>query len=245
MIEATPEYSIIIPAYNEAVELPQTLRAIRSARAVINAIGECIVVDNNSTDQTAIVAKAHGADAVVFEPVNQIGRARNTGAAASRGRYLIFIDADTRIQPSLLIESLALLRTGATVAGGSIVEFEGSVSKVGQLGINTWRSISQLTRTAAGSYIFCLREAFEAIGGFDIALYASEEVRLSRQLRKWGRARKLKFEIVTLAPVRTSARKLEWYSAGQLLFFVFLMMLMPFAVRSKKLCAFWYNRPAR
>ena len=100
------DYSIIIPAYNETEQLPSTLSAIRASMAASNLQGECIVVDNNSTDTTAETARLNGADLVVFEPINQIARARNTGARASQGRYLIFIDADTRINPTLLLQAL-------------------------------------------------------------------------------------------------------------------------------------------
>jgi glycosyltransferase involved in cell wall biosynthesis len=242
-MQTPPAYSIIIPAYNEAVELPATLRAIRTAMAAHPLQGECIVVDNNSNDRTAEIAMENGADQVVFEPVNQIARARNTGVRASRGPHLVFVDADTRISPKLLTEALRRLKSTACVGGGTIIEFETQIGPLGRLGIAVWKGISQLTRTAAGSFLFCRRDAFEAIGGFDQKLYASEEVRLSRLLRKWGRQRDLSFDIIIGAPARTSARKLEWYSGPKMLGWIFLMMLMPIAVRSRKLCGFWYERP--
>ena len=49
-------YSIIVPAYNEAAELPSTLSSIRAAMEAVSHEGECIVVDNNSTDSTSTVA---------------------------------------------------------------------------------------------------------------------------------------------------------------------------------------------
>lgn len=238
-----PTYSIIIPAYNEAEELPTTLAAIRAAMKSIDTIGECIVVDNNSDDATTEVARTHGADLVVHEPINQIARARNAGVAQSQGRYLIFIDADTRIHPELLAEALRRLADTACVGGGSVIKFEGEVSRIGRLGIQMWERISKLTRTAAGSFLFCRREAFEAVGGYDESLYASEEVRFSRQLKKWGKREGLRFHILDHAPALTSARKLNWYSGPQILGWVALMMLMPIAVRSRKLCGFWYKRP--
>jgi glycosyltransferase involved in cell wall biosynthesis len=240
-----PDYSIIIPAFNEATELPSTLAAIRGAIATQSLNAECIVVDNNSTDMTTQIAEQHGADRVVFEPINQIARARNAGAAVSRGRHLIFIDADTRISANLLAEALRLLESNNCVAGGSLIEFEGDIGPIGQCGISAWECISKLTRTAAGSFFFCRRDAFEAIGGFDQKLYASEEVRMSRLLRKWGRARGLSFEIITSAPAQTSARKLQWYSGPKMLGWIFFMMLVPIAVRSRKLCGFWYERPVK
>lgn len=237
------DYSIIIPAFNEGAELPQTLSAVKTAMAEQAATGELIVVDNNSSDETTAVALAHGADRVVFEPLNQIARARNAGAAVGRGRHFIFIDADTRISPELLKESLKLLESGHYVGGGSVIHFEGTISAVGRFGIGLWEHISKLTKIAAGSYLFCRADAFRGIGGFDEQLYASEEVRLSRLIKKWGKSRNLRFEIIQTNPARTSARKLNWYSGPQILGWVLLMMLFPLAVRWKKLCGFWYRRP--
>ena len=62
---------------------------------------ELIVCDNNSTDRTAEIARNAGAR-VVFEPVNQIARARNRGAAAATGDWLIFVDADSHPSAGLV-----------------------------------------------------------------------------------------------------------------------------------------------
>jgi glycosyltransferase involved in cell wall biosynthesis len=237
------DYSIIIPAYNEDAELPATLAAIHTAIASQKLKGECIVVDNNSTDKTAEVAQKAGADKIVFEPENQISRARNTGAKASQGRFLIFVDADTRIDPALLSEALALLESGSYVGGGAVISFEDNVGIIGNVAITVWGKISQWTRTAAGSFLFCRRDAFEEIGGFDLKLYASEEVRLSRQLRQWGKLRGLNFEIINQVAARTSARKLKWYSPASILGGFFLLPFIPIMVRFRFLCGFWYRRP--
>lgn len=237
------DYSIIIPAYNETAELPSTLSSIRRAMEAVSLEGECIVVDNNSTDSTTAVARSHGADLVVQEPINQIARARNAGAAKASGRFLIFIDADTRIQPELLVEALHRLEETPCVGGGSVIKFESEVSALGRIGIGLWEHISRFTRIAAGSFIFCRSEAFEAVGGYDESLYASEEVRFSRLIKKWGRSNDLDFVILDKAPALTSARKLNWYTGPQILGWIALMILMPLAVRSRKLCSFWYERP--
>lgn len=237
------DYSIIIPAYNEEVELPATLAAVRNAIDKQKLKGECIVVDNNSTDRTTEIAEKAGADQVVFEPINQISRARNAGASISKGRYLIFVDADTRINSALLNEALSLLESGNYVGGGAVIAFENNTKIIGHIGITLWRNISQWTNTAAGSFIFCKREAFEEIEGFDLKLYASEEVRLSHQLRKWGKQRGLKFEIINRTTAKTSARKLEWYGSAGILKWTLLIPFMFIIVRSRVLCRFWYKRP--
>ncbi len=74
-------YSVIIPAFNEQKWLPETLDALQNAMRGIVMPGEIIVADNNSGDKTPEIAIQYGAN-VVFEPVNQISRARNTGARA-------------------------------------------------------------------------------------------------------------------------------------------------------------------
>lgn len=239
---SNPFYSIVVPAYNEAGELPATLASIRKAMAQQPVAGECIVVDNNSNDATAATARDHGADRVVFEPVNQIARARNTGATASKSPLLVFIDADTRISAPLLTATLERFESGACVGGGALVRFEGPVTPVGQAGIRLWEFISKTTRTAAGSYFFCRRDAFFAVGGFDEKLYASEEVRLSSKLKKQGAACGQTFDIITDHPVTTSARKLRWHSGPRILAYACLC-LVPMAVRSRYLCGFWYKRP--
>ena len=95
-------FSIVIPAFNEENYLGNTLDSLRSGMSEIPDLkGEIIVVDNNSSDKTAAVANSKGAR-VVFEPINQISKARNTGAKFAKGEYLIFIDADTQVSPKLL-----------------------------------------------------------------------------------------------------------------------------------------------
>ena len=86
------KYSIIVPAFNEEVFLPKTLATICEVMKEIEIPGEIIVVNNNSTDGTATIPERYGAK-VIFEPKNQISRARNSGAKVAKGDYLIFIDA--------------------------------------------------------------------------------------------------------------------------------------------------------
>ena len=82
--------TIIVPAFNEQAYIGPTLDSIQVAVRRLQARSgvdvETIVVDNNSTDGTAVAARAKGAT-VVHEPVQGIARARNTGARhARRGR---------------------------------------------------------------------------------------------------------------------------------------------------------------
>src|SRR6266850_5858218 len=117
--------SLVVPAFNEERLLPGSLSCIRAAMQGFDRLGwksELIVCDNNSTDRTAEIAKDAGAQ-VVFEPVNQISRARNTGAARAGGDWIFFVDADSYPTAELFLEAAEAIRAGC-LAGGSTVVYE-------------------------------------------------------------------------------------------------------------------------
>lgn len=236
-------YSLIIPAWNEAAFIADTLQAVTRIMQALEEkgvhTGELIVVDNNSTDDTARLAEESGAR-VVFESINQIARARNRGAAEARGDALVFLDADTTCSEELLQHVLDRLDTGRVVGGGSLIVPDKPVSAHAMRGIHLWNALARTAGLAAGCFIFCRRDAFENIGGFSDRVYAGEEIFLSRSLRRWGRRRGMSFEIVSTHPVITSVRKLEWYSTAQLIRQA-MLVLIPGAVFSKRLCGTWYD----
>jgi len=240
-VNAAPDYSIVLPAYNEAALLPATLAELGRSMAGIPLRGEIVVCDNNSTDATAAAARTAGVR-VVFEPVNQISRARNTGAHAARGRLLVFVDADTLVPATLLVKALDALATGRACGGGAAVAMEGLTGGLAGRMLALWNGLSRRRRLAAGSFVFCLREAFFAVGGFSEQVYASEEIWLSRDLRRWGRPRDLEFVILDEA-VTTSGRKARWYPAPVLLAVMLGFVICPWLVRSRHYCWLWYRRP--
>ena len=234
-------YTVVIPAFNEAQFLPSTLAALAKAMSSVPIPGEVIVVDNNSTDDTARVATQWGAR-VVFEPINQISRARNAGAAVANSAFLVFIDADTQVSGLLLGTALERLRSGTVCGGGSTLVFDHTPPSA-EVIVRAWTWISRWLKVAAGSFIFCLREGFEDVGGFSEAVYASEEIWFSRDLKKWGRKRSMGFEVLDIAPVVTSGRKLEWFSPLRLVTQALTLTLLPFLVRFRSMCGIWYQRP--
>jgi glycosyltransferase involved in cell wall biosynthesis len=240
--EVAPDYSIVVPAYNEAMLLPATLAALAEAMNATRLAGEIVVCDNNSTDDTATVARAAGAR-VVSEAVNHISRARNAGALAARGRYLVFVDADTLVPPALLNAALDALASGRICGGGATVTMHPVPTGVGLKLVELWNAFSKRVRLAAGSFLFVRRDAFDAVGGFSLKVYASEELWLSRSVKRWGAQRGLDFVILEAPSVITSARKTEWYSESTLFLTVLLLFVFPFALRSRTLCWIWYRRP--
>ena len=119
--------SIIIPAFNEERLIGRCLESIDtalSANSQFDFSTEVIVVDNNSTDRTAELAVQAGAR-VCFEAVNQIARARNAGAAAAGGEWLMFVDADSLVNPCLLTDIFAMINGGRAVGCGSTMQMAG------------------------------------------------------------------------------------------------------------------------
>lgn len=240
-------FSVIIPAWNEEAFLPHTLTSITAVMQRLEEKGvhqgELIVVDNNSSDSTADIAKQFGA-LVAFEPVNQIARARNRGAQIATGDSLIFLDADTCCSEKLLEHVLGKLASGIVVGGGSTIVADREVPPMARRGIQFWNWLGCKARLAAGCFVYCRRDAFDAVGGFSDRVYAGEEIFLSRVLKRWAKQNNMTFDIVSIDPVITSARKLEWYSPIQLVKQV-LLMLIPGAVFSKTLCRTWYDSNAK
>src|SRR5262245_8837957 len=139
--------SIIIPAFNEERLLGETLRRVEAARTAFSRRHwetELIVCDNNSTDRTAEIARAAG-DRVVFEPVNQIARARNRGAEAASGEWLMFVDADSHPTAELFGDVAGQIESGRCLAGGSTVKLEGHYP-VAQWITRLWNGISRTCR---------------------------------------------------------------------------------------------------
>lgn len=235
--------SVIVPAFNEEKLLSESLRAMRSAMSAFTERGwetELIVCDNNSSDRTGAIAKEEGA-AVVFEPVNQISRARNTGARSASGDWLLFIDADSLPSAALLADMAGVVSGGGCLAGGSTVQMENGGLILNCLAFG-WNSISRLRRWAAGSFVFVEREAFRELDGFSEELYASEEIELFQRLKRLARTRQKRIAILTKHPLSTSARKVKLYSMGEWLrFFAKTVFGLGRSLKDKDACHVWYD----
>lgn len=235
--------SVVVPAYNEEKLLPASLRAMNAARAAFHERGwdsELIVCNNNSTDRTREVAEAEGAK-VVFEPVNQISRARNCGAAAASGEWLLFIDADSQPPKELFADVVEAIATGKYLAGGATVRLDAWFPGMWTF-VMLWNLTSRLKKWCAGSFIFCETEAFRAIGGFSKELFVSEELDLSERLKACARQRGKRLTILHRHPLVTSARKVKLYGHRAHLKFLWRMILgRGRTFKQREECAIWYD----
>ena len=235
--------SVIIPAFNEERLIGETLRQVQAATVAFSRRGwetETIVCDNNSTDRTAELARAGGA-VVVFEPVNQIARARNCGAAVASGDWLVFVDADSHPSEELFADVAGQIEAGRCLAGGCTVRLEGHYV-AGKLITRLWNCISRAGRLLAGSFIFCEAAAFWQVGGFNRELFAAEEIDLSRRLKRLAREGKKRIVILHRHPLLTSARKVQLYTLREHLRFLIKVVLSPKKVLSNRdACHSWYD----
>ncbi len=207
--------SIVIPAHNEARLIGGTLSQLIRAFLELKTEFEIIVVNDDSTDLTAAIAKQAGA-VVIDVALRNIGAVRNAGAEIARFEYLIFVDADTLVPAATLAATIDALNSG-NIGGGAFVELSAgprihwSKYWVYPLAVTLWQRVG---RWAAGCYMFCRADAFREMGGFPEEYFAAEEYFFSSRLKKMGSF------VILRQPVQTSPRKLHDYSVWQLLRFV-------------------------
>ncbi|MBA3755010.1 MAG: glycosyltransferase, partial [Nitrosomonas sp.] len=160
--------SIVIPAFNEELLITHCLDSISESMTANQKLGftyEIIVVDNNSTDKTAELAKQAGTN-VVFEPINQIGRARNTGATVATGDWVLFVDADSLLNPGMVADILQMIESGKYVGCGSVMHMP-DLPWWGNAAMQLWTAFSITFHWASGALVVCRTDSFRDVGGFN------------------------------------------------------------------------------
>lgn len=235
--------SVIVPAFNEEKLLGASLAKVRDAARAFSARGwefELIVCDNHSTDRTGEIAREAGA-VVVYEPVNQIARARNAGAAAATGDWFVFIDADTHPSPGLFADVADHIADGRWAAGGATIRLDETPWAAGMF-VRSWNLLSRLKRWCAGSFIFVRADIFRELGGFNQEYYAAEELELSERLKQAARKRGQKLVILHRHPVTTSARKMKLYTPREMMGLFYRSLFDYKRLTSSREAAFmWYD----
>ena len=225
--------SFVVPAHNEEPVLAATLGSIHTAAKTCAIAYEIVVCDDASTDRTAHVAAEAGARVVSVQH-RQIAATRNSGARESSGDILVFVDADTLINETVLRAALDALAAGA-IGGGAAVTFDGEIPFYARV-LTPWlTAVMRWMRLAAGCFVFCTRSAFDATGGFDERMFGAEELALSVALKKLGRF------IILRDAVVTSGRKLRTYSGLEVLAIVMRGALTGGSmIKHRDQMHFWY-----
>lgn len=177
-----PDLSFVIPALNEAGNIPRTLASIRQHAA--NYVHEVIVVDNGSADDTAHLAREAGA-AVLVRPQATIAELRNIGAQQARGRVLVFLDADVSLTAawrSALPIALAAVQEGPVVTGSHCAPPD-DCSWIERYWFHQFAVEQDVSHLGTGHMILD-REFFAQLGGFDEGLETGEDYEFCR--RAWA-----------------------------------------------------------
>jgi glycosyltransferase involved in cell wall biosynthesis len=226
--------SFIVPAYNEEALIGRTLESLNRAAGSLTEPCEIVVADDASSDRTAAIAASHGAR-VVRVDLRQIAATRNAGAREATGDKLIFVDADTVVTSEVVRAAIEAMHHGAA-GGGCAVGFDGQLPRYAKVTSPMLVRIFRATGIACGCFLFCTRHAFDAAGGFDETLFASEEVTMSRALKRQGRF------VVLRESVISSGRKLRMYSGRDVLgLFGGILLAGPKALRSRDRLEVWYG----
>jgi glycosyltransferase involved in cell wall biosynthesis len=236
--------SLVIPAHNEERFLRRLLDSVDVARARWRrgpgAI-EVIVADNDSNDRTAAIACERGCRVVRVEE-RRIASVRNGGAAVAGGGVLCFVDADSEVHPDTFNAIEDSLATGRVVAGATGVRMERW-----SLGIAlTWALFMPmvlLTRMDTG-VVFCRKDDFLAIGGYDERRFFAEDVQLLWDLRRVGSKRKQRLARLRGVKALASTRKFDLHGDWHYLSDLFgLAPKMLFSPRSSSDFAdkYWYG----
>ena len=227
--------SFIVPAHDEAALIAGTLGALRDAAQALELPFETLVVADACTDDTADIAAACGAR-VLTVAHRHIAATRNAGAAVATGSQLLFVDADTRIDPVVLAAAVSAMADGA-VGGGCAVRFPESARRSERLFTGLLMHVFRWTHIAPGCFLFCTREAFVAAGGFDTRWFAGEDVAMSRALSAQGRF------VILRASVQTSDRKMRTFGLSDHLRLMLRFLLRGRGIlRSRERLALWYGQ---
>ncbi len=177
--------SFIIPAYNEEDNIEGTLLRIQRFSSMFQI--EIIVIDNNSSDRTAILAQEHGA--IVFNrPSGTISSLRNYGAMHSSGDILVFLDADVWLSEQwgdYILDMVDQISNTKVITGSHC-----SVPKMNNFLSKHWFSnLSKEKRTAhlGSGHMIISKNFFNEINGFDNSLLTGEDYDIcQRAVKKNG-----------------------------------------------------------
>jgi hypothetical protein len=128
------------------------------------------------------------------------------------------------------------MRSGA-VGGGCIPEFDRRLPLAARVVYGVSIAVARLLRWVGGCFLFCSREAYDAIGGFSERLFAGEDIAFIQALKRVGRVN------IPQPKVITSGRKLDVVGVGEILFLLLAVVVRgPYHTSKKGLDIFYGQR---
>ena len=188
-----PLVSIIIPAYNYACFLPF---AVDSALNQNYSKVEVIVVNDGSKDETHEIAQSYGCRIrYVYQENQGLSAARNSGIREANGEYLVFLDADDILKPTMVEQSLKILKE-LEPDFAIVAHLSDLINKDGGRIDKSWgfpkgdievTSLDLLIQGRFSTIVLALKRVFDEVGDFDPNLHASEDrdmwIRIAQKFR--------------------------------------------------------------
>lgn len=202
------DVSIVIPTLNEEKYLPRLLKSIMVQKATCKF--ETIIVDGFSSDRTVDVAREFGATVLIVK--SNIAEARNIGGLYAKGRFILFLDADTVIPQGFLNKLKHLLddRVKCVIFRPEPLEYAGSLSA--RIGYTLGWILCRLRLTNPCYMGLAIeRSVFTNRGGFDTRLVYSEDLDFL-----WKISRTVKVYHPKQLSIYSSTRR--WMKNGKLRF---------------------------
>jgi glycosyltransferase involved in cell wall biosynthesis len=194
-----PKISVIIPAHNEEDYIAATLDALGRQDYPDY---EIVVIANGCTDRTADVARDKCQRLVALE-AKGLGVSRNLGAHIATGDLLVFLDADTVLEP----HALRIIAEQFTErdAGGTLKGRPDSDRFAYRVIYGLKNFIHRfVVRNGSSGVIICWKEQFASVGGFDERLELRENSELIRRLKRFGG-----YKYIGTTAATTSMRRYE------------------------------------
>lgn len=198
--------SLVIPAYNEEHYLGRLLDSVEEARKRYPGDVEVIVVDNGSTDRTLEVAGRYPVTQA-HEPKRCIACVRNRGGRMARGDVIAFCDSDNLVDVRMFEEMSRVMASERYVGGAVRIKYE-RMSLGLAVTLAATNSLPWVVGVAGG-FVFCTREAFEDIGGFDEDYYVREDADFLATLRYYAKHMGKGLAFLRSTFVVTSTRKFD------------------------------------
>ena len=238
--------TIIVPAFDEEAYIGPTLDSIQVAVKRLQARSgvdvETIVVDNDSTDRTAVAARAKGVT-VVHEPVQGIARARNTGARHAHRDVLVFFDADVNMPDTLLDAIYEAMSDPACVGGGVDVDYRPKRLSM-RFYLRAWRRLGRLSGMAQGATQFCRQSVFEQVGGYDEKVWIGEDVDFYWSLKRHSKRTDGVVRFIRNPRVQPSSRRFDKWPVWKILVWTNPLFISLFR-RRKRFWAGWHSHAVR
>ncbi len=226
--------SIIIPACNEEGYLRETINSLRNQDCQ-NL--EIIVVVNGSKDKTFEIAKQYADRTLSFSESLGPSGARMEGAKIAKGDLLLFLDADTQLSKNVVSSVAEALESNII---GTCLARPGNKNLKGQLFFGSKNLVHRLkiVKSVIDGVIFCQKELFFEIGGFDKKILVAEFHDLIKRARKVG----VKYKCLTNCYAVVSTRRYEKEGYFKIIFYWIKWIFSHLFKKDKKISTDYWEK---